>query len=637
MKKITNRFLVAILFLGVNLNCRDTLAQNTQNDSNQSSEEEIPVDYGTVPGIYYDPEAKPSPSLEKMQGTQQSGSISTKYRDPECNYDRVWAEGATPEDMIKVCDIKNDPNLKEMLKITQLTLREIAANGGADIDDASVKEIGLINSMTLVEFLQMFPEYQQNTIADNPILRESFNQIDKVLGNANGTRDGNIISAQEKSLIARLSRIEELKGVPIAEIARGDYDEAIDRGTEEVLAKIVSRYPELGKYSVNEANNIISDLIKTGNWEQAKQRVLNKAEKELIERLASDPRFENIPVEALAEGKWGEIVKAGEQALLKEVLRRYPELAKAPINKAFPMIKGVIQGDWSLIVKEAQEFTYLKGNELITKELLEAYPQLANVPLGALPIDRVLVGDIKGLADAALDRVPGIANRYVAELGNLSQTPGTMLAIDTALILTTGDIFARLDIPFAGEIETPITYVLSGGTKNQIFLPEPCLEVSCKHFEVVDVLTGFAGALNGLGVVQGKAWVQGSSQKVPGGKGLLRWVNNGQERTGVPVWTTDSHVKISLEDIDEGGDGEESSARIWLDFQVCIYPPFLGEHCTPHVFSFPTPWKVRSGGIMVVFSRTSPSDLIEYSRERARENDNRSNSSEEQNQINDKK
>ena len=101
-------------------------------------------------------------------------------------------------------------------------------------------------------------------------------------------------------------------------------------------------------------------------------------------------------------------------------------------------------------------------------------------------------------------------------------------------------------------------------------------------------------------------------------------MNNGKERTGVPVWTTDSHVKLSLEDIDEGGEGEEATARIWLNFQVCVYPPFLGEHCTPHVFSFATPWKVRSGGVMVVFSRSSPSDWVEYGRDRARDEEGRS-------------
>lgn len=597
--------------------------EDTSQDGTTETTEEIPPDFGTVPGIYYDPYAGESPSLQQMRGTDSAGSIEVEYQDPNCNHNRVWAEGATAETMIKVCDIENDPALEGMLEIEELTLREIAANGGADIESASVSDVGLINSMTVGEFLEMYPEYRDRPVSENPILRESIENIDGVLAQRE-RNNGSFSTARRNQLINRLSRVEELEGVPIEQIVNGEYDEAVDEATREVLEEVVEEYPELADYDVEQAAPIISDWIRTGDWRAARDSALEEGERRLIERLANDPRFENIPVEALAEGNWGEVLDRGEQELLKEVLRRYPELANVPIDKAFPMINGAINGDWSLIVQEAREYVYREGNEVLTRELLNAYPQLADAPLGALPLDDLLVGDIEGLADAALDRVPNIANRYVAELGNLSQTPGTMLAVDTALILTTGDIFGRLDIPFAGDIETPITYVLSGGTRNQVFLPEPCLEIDCKHFEVVDVLTGFAGALNGLGVVQGKAWVQGSSQDVPGGKGFLRVVNDGKERTGVPVWTTDSHVKISLEDIDEGGEGEESTARIWLDFQVCIYPPFLGEQCTPHVFSFPTPWKVRSGGIMVVFSRTSPSDLIEYSRERARDEEGRS-------------
>jgi hypothetical protein len=605
------------LFLENALMPHKAIAQET------TTEEEIPPDFGTVPGIYYDPDAGESPSLSEMEGTESPGSIETEYHNPNCNHDRVWAEGATADTMIKVCDLENDPALENVVEIEKLTLREIAANGGADIESASVKDIGLINSMTVGEFLEMFPQYKDRSVFENPILRESIDKIDEVLAEEGVTTDEGFLQIERNRLIIRLSRVEELEGVPLAQIINGEYEEAVDEATREILEEVVERYPELADYSVEEASPIISDLINSGDWEETEERVLEKGEQELVERLANDSRFENIPVEALAEGNWGEVLEEAEQRALQVILRRYPELAQVPIDKAFPMVNGIINGDWSSIVKEAQEYAYREGNEVLTRELINAYPQLADAPLGALPIDDILVGDIEGLADAALDRVPNIANRYVAELGNLSQTPGTMLAVDTALILTTGDVFGRLDIPFAGDVETPITYVLSGGTRNQVFLPEPCIEIDCKHFEVVDVLTGFAGTLNGLGVVQGKAWVQGSSQDVPGGKGMLRWVNNGKERTGVPVWTTDSHVKISLEDIDEGGEGEESTARIWLNFQVCIYPPFMGEHCTPHVFSFATPWKVKSGGIMVVFSRTSPSDLIEYGRERARDEGDR--------------
>ncbi|WP_036489114.1 hypothetical protein [Myxosarcina sp. GI1] len=510
------------------------LAQVNEDKSKNETGTTIPPSYGTVPGIYYDREPILSPSLSQMSGSNDSGSIQTEYEHPNYNIERAWQRGSTPDEIVKVGDIENDPELKGVIEIEKLTLREIAANGGADIETAPVGNIGLFNSMSLNEFLEMFPKYQNMAVRDFPIMSET-------LAKSNGD-----------------------------------------------------------SYSV---------------------RVLSTIEKEAIEKLANEAMFENISLESLTEGDWGKLVDASERAALAEVLKRYPELKKVPIDKLFPMTGGKIAGDWNLIIEKARQVAIAKNLELSTNELFAVIPELGDVPLSALPIEKLLVRDLDGLADTALDRVPKVANRYLSELGNLSQTPGTMLAVDTAMILLTGDVFGRLDISFAGEVETPITYVLSGGTKNQIFLPEPCLEKSCKHFEIVEVLSGLAGTLNGFGSVRGKAWVQGSSQEVPGGKGFLRWVNGGKERTGVPVWTTDSHVKLSLEDIDEGGDGEPATARIWLDFQICVYPPFLGEHCTPHFLSFATPWKVREGGVMLVFSRSSPSDLVEYGRDRAEEND----------------
>ena len=805
--------------------------------------------HGTVPGIYYDPEPGLSPSLSEMSGTDGSGSITTEYESPDYNVQRAWQRGSTPDQIIKVGDLENDPELEGVIDIENLTLREIAANGGADIEQTPLKSIGLVNSMTLDEFLTVFPELENSPIRENPVILESINRISKTSENLeldteeplddsernlleeinedpilkniplkqilNGDLNG-VVYEQVAKLVERYPELENvpieeilngdldeylqergellventkerlleevakdplLKNAPLEELLEGNFEGAIDRVTREQIARLVERYPELenvpieeilngdldeyieeqknriideakerlleevakdpllknvpleellegdvngaidsfkkeqiaklierypllenvpieeilngdlDEYIEEQKNRIIDEakerlleevakdpLLKNvpleeildGDFEGAveratkeqvaklverypllenvpieeiingdldkyieeqKQRILTEAQKRLIEELGNNPIFENIPLDALVNGDWEELLSQGEQAILAEVMEQFPDLEQVPIDKLFPIVGGVISGDWSLLVQEAKEVAIEKGTEILTKELLQLVPELADVPLGALPIEELLVGDIEGLADAALDRIPAIANRYLSELGNLSQTPGTMLAIDTAMILLTGDVFGRLDIPYAGDVETPITYVLSGGTKNQVFLPEPCLERDCKHFEVVDILSGLPGMVNGLGKVQGKAWVQGSSQSVPGGKGFLRWVNGGRERTGVPVWTTDSHVKLSLENIDEGGNGEPATARIWLNFQICIYPPFLGEHCTPHFLSFATPWKVREGGVMVVFSRSSPSDWVEYGRDRA--SDTRNSTSEE--------
>lgn len=260
------------------------IAQETTSEEETSeTTEEIPPDFGTVPGIYYDSEAGESPSLEQMQGTNSAGSIKTGQYDPDCNHDRVWAEGATAETMIKVCDIENDPALEDMLEIEDLTLREIAANGGADIESASVKNVGLMNSMTVGEFLEMFPQYKNRSVSENPILRESIEKIDKVLAEEGVTTDEGFLRTERNRLIIRLSRIEELEGVPVAEVINGEYDEAVDKVTREILEEAIERYPELVDYPLNEAAPIISDLINSGDWEETGGRVLEKGEKELVE------------------------------------------------------------------------------------------------------------------------------------------------------------------------------------------------------------------------------------------------------------------------------------------------------------------------------------------------------------------
>lgn len=592
------------VFVGLGISLWWSFSDNNhvmaQNQERQQIQEQEPS-LGTVPGLYYDPSGELSPSLKEMEGATEAGGITYEQEEFDSRYNtqRVWQEGATPDEIIKVGDIKNNPTLDKLIDLDNLTLREIAANGGADIEQVPLKSIGIINSMTVEEFFEVFPQLKNESISNVPILLET------VINGGKNTSSSEYIEqiAQE-----RLGNIDpRLNQVPVSEVLNGDWDGIIENYQKRGLEELVKKYPELQNVPIAEILN--------GNGSQAiKEKAYNYAQQELVKELADNPAFEGIPIEQLASGNWSGVLEEKTQEQIQGLLEEYPELSRLPADQLFPIANGAITGDWDSVAQEAQDYALEKGTEILAKELIKAVPALADAPLGALPIDQLLVGDIDGLADVAMAYIPKIANRYLSQLGHLSQTPGTMLIADTAMILLTGDIFGRLDIPFAGEVETPILRTVTGGTRNQVFLPEPCVEESCKHFEIVDVLSG----IGGLGDVQGKAWVQGSSQSVPGGKGFLQWVNGGKERTGVPVWTTDAHVKLSLEDIDEGGNGEPATARIHLDFQICVYPPFLGEHCTPHAFSFATPWKVQEGGLMLVFSRASAPDIVHEVRNQVR-------------------
>jgi murein DD-endopeptidase MepM/ murein hydrolase activator NlpD/uncharacterized protein (DUF433 family) len=651
--------------------------RRSQTENQTVNSRQIEPTLGTVPGLYYDPSNELSPSLQQMEGASQAGTISYPNSIPtDYNMQRAWSTGATPDRIIKVGDLKSNPTLNKMLDIERLTLRDIAANGGASIETIPLKSVGLISNMTVGEFFEMFPELENASVKDVPILAETVNAVYSAGQNPQGL-ERTALNVGEQQVLNQLAGVDpRLTQVPLGEIANGNWDSALALAQNVAIQELVKKYPELENVPIAQVldgnwegaalnlgeQQVLNQLagvdprltqvplgeIANGNWDSAlalvqnvaiqelvkkypelenvpiaqvlngdiKGAALNIAQKELVGQLAQNPAFENIPVSQLATGDWKGALSVVAQQQLQGLLKENPQLANLPADKLFPIVNGVVSGDWDSVARQAGNFALKKGLNLASKELLKAYPELAKTPLGALPIENLTVGDIMGLADKPLGTMPKIANKYLSELGNLSQTPGTMLAVDSAMILLTGDVFGRLDISYAGPTETPITRVLSGGTRNQLFLPEPCTEESCKHFEISDVLSGFGG----LGNVQGKAWVEGKAQSVPGGKGFLQWVNGGKERTGVPVWSTDAHVKLSLENIDEGGNGKPATAQVWLNFQVCVYPPFMGEHCTPHFISMPTPWKVQEGGLMLVFSRASVPDFVSDARDRVASN-----------------
>jgi hypothetical protein len=548
----------------------------------------------TVPqGIRYNRNAlkQRSPSLSQMEGALEAGiiefpgSIPTQY-----NMQRAWSRGATPDRIVKVGDLKSNPTLSKVLNISQMTLRSIATKSGADVERMPLKSIGLINNMTVAEFLETFPELENASVRDVPILAEMVRRVgrnprqlrqialdtasrsaleelasvDPRLGQiplgemVNGDWDAALATARRTALGELMQAYPEFENFPISKILDGNWEgsgrQALDTASRKVLEEMARVDPRLGQIPLGSIMNgdwdsalaqvekvAIQELVKVnpalenlpisevleGNWESAGRRVLDATQQALVEKLSGNPVFENIPVSDLARGDWKGALTTVAQQQLQNLLADNPDLAGLPADKLFPIVNGAISGDWNSVIRKASDMALQKGMDMASKELLEAVPELADTPLGALPISNLTVGDIRGFADKPLGTVAKISNRYLSQLGHLSQVPGTMFAIDSAMILLTGDVFGRLDIPYAGPVETPITRVLTGGTRNQVFLPEPCTEESCKHFELADVWDGPGG----LGDLNGKAWIQGTSQSVPGGKGFLMPVNGGKERT----------------------------------------------------------------------------------------------------------
>lgn len=82
---------------------------------------------------------------------------------------------------------------------------------------------------------------------------------------------------------------------------------------------------------------------------------------------------------------------------------------------------------------------------------------------------------------------------------------------------------------------------------------------------------------------RGKQWVSGDSQKVKGGRNLLKNFGGGKEPTGrLPF--RGSTLKMVLRNNNE----QRDTTKMYLALQICFRDPLGTKHCTPHnILEFP--------------------------------------------------
>ena len=395
--------------------------------------------------------------------------------------------------------------------------------------------------------------------------------------------------------ISQLSGID-LEKVPLSEIS-------IIR--ELSIGNLYDIYPNLKQLSLKQVPFLKDTLTRVINNPHPIN--LDSSSQYLIYELAQNPALENRSLKELTVGEWEGVLNKNIQNQIKKLVQKLPNSwTELPINKAFP-IKNNQLGNWEVVAESA----LTEGLNLTGEELFNQFPLFQELPLGVLPINNLSIASLPRIADQPLEKIPNAANKVLKKIPGLSKIPINEFPIEFALNLLTTDTFASLDIAYAGKTETPVTRVVTGGTKDQKFKPSPCKEKRCPHFELDDVMgSGAASPLSG------QSWIEGKAQLVDGGKGFLRSLNNGKEPTGIPVWGTEAHVKLSLEDITEGGNGQPAKARVWANFQFCIDTFFSGEQCSPHFISVATPWEVQEGGLVVIASTSEVPDFI--ARERSR-------------------
>lgn len=557
----------------------------------------------SVPGLYYDPNARMprSRSFSQVVGSPQAGQISIprELLNQYPNVARAWRAGANPAEMMRMSDALSNPVLQNW---GSLTIDQIGQLQGIKILDQKISDVPLINNMSLGEAVRINGGRLPAPVMD-ALAAFAANPTNPV---------GVAISVGQQQALKQLANIHpELANLPIGQILNGDFKGALnagkDLGARLAMEQILKANPDLGFIPLGEILN--------GDFKGAARSLVNYgldlAETKLLAQLSGMPELQGIPLSELARGDWGGAInQLMRSPQAQKLLGKLPAgIKNLQVDKIMPIVNGVIAGDWKGVAQQALAFGIDKG----INQLMQQFPQLANMPLGSfLGSGSIGMAELQSLTVAPIATLQGIGTQYLAQAIG-SEIPINALPIGLITSLFTGGTFAKLDIPYAnGTVETPVRNPVTGGTRNQVFTVAPCTERNCKHFELADASPSPLGSVNGRG------WVEGASQSVPGGQGMLKVINGGMEPTGVVPWGTGAMTKLSLEEMNEGGNGKKGSAKVQLNFQFCFKTPFpiMGSttHCSPHFIPVPTPWTVEEGGLMLVAAQGTVPDFIQNMR-----------------------
>jgi hypothetical protein len=170
-------------------------------------------------------------------------------------------------------------------------------------------------------------------------------------------------------------------------------------------------------------------------------------------------------------------------------------------------------------------------------------------------IENTSINRFENWQDSRIDGVPGLSTLTWDNLPGLE-------TLDLSFV-------AKVDLPL-GDIEANRTRSISGSYQDGFNVP--CLQNNCAHTE-----------MSGIGETTGTQWISGKFQKVNGGFGILKALNDGKEPTGRNPFG--SSFKQVVWNIYEGSGKVETT----MFFRICKTIPFIGRTCSPY-FIGPVPF-----------------------------------------------
>ncbi|BAY42071.1 hypothetical protein NIES2111_64670 (plasmid) [Nostoc sp. NIES-2111] len=233
--------------------------------------------------------------------------------------------------------------------------------------------------------------------------------------------------------------------------------------------------------------------------------------------------------------------------------------------------------------------------------LVKAVPGLGNRNVGSVPPIRDFalrfglnggrIADIardSGLANVPLSRGINLRNYPLTSIPNLQNASinrfanwqdSKIIGVPGLSTLTWDNLpgLRSLDLSFVAKVDLPLRDIEANRTRSisgsyQQGFNVPCLQNNCAHMEI-----------SGIGRTTGTQWMSGKFQKVNGGFGILKALNDGKEPTGRNPFG--SSFKQVVWNIYEGSGKVETT----MFFRICKTIPFIGRTCSPY-FIGPVPF-----------------------------------------------
>ncbi|MBG1268016.1 hypothetical protein [Nostoc sp. WHI] len=236
---------------------------------------------------------------------------------------------------------------------------------------------------------------------------------------------------------------------------------------------------------------------------------------------------------------------------LPNLVRAVPNLGNRNVNSVIPI----------------RDFARRFGINGGTIADLGRYDNLSNVQLGrVINLRNYPLTSISNIQNASINRFANWQDSRIDGIPGLST-----LTWDNLPGLRTLDLsfVAKVDLPL-GDIEANRTRSISGSYQDGFNVP--CLQNNCAHTE-----------MSGIGETTGTQWISGKFQKVNGGFGILKALNDGKEPTGRNPFG--SSFKQVVWNIDEASGSVETA----MFFRICKTIPFIGRTCSPY-FIGPVPF-----------------------------------------------